>query len=54
MRKFPSSITSLSFTPDGSMLCIASTHMYESDDTTEVGEPSILIRKISELEVRPK
>lgn len=54
-RKFPSSVTGLSFTPDGSCLAIATTFLYE-DDTVQnpLPEPSLTVRKMSELEVRPK
>ncbi|CAD5231846.1 unnamed protein product [Bursaphelenchus xylophilus] len=54
-RKFPSSVTSLCFTPDGSMLAIASTYLYEDDNVPNpLPEPSLTIRKMTELEVKPK
>uniref|UniRef100_A0A914HJ19 Mitotic checkpoint protein BUB3 n=1 Tax=Globodera rostochiensis TaxID=31243 RepID=A0A914HJ19_GLORO len=54
-RKFPSSIVSLSFSPDGGMLAIASTYMYEEErDPNPVPESSLTIRRMTELEVRPK
>lgn len=56
MRKFPSSITGLSFSPDGSMLAVSTTWMYEDEEMVNntLFEPSITIRKVSELEVKPK
>jgi cell cycle arrest protein BUB3 len=54
MRKFPSPITGLSFSPDGTYLAIATTYMYEDDQIITPPEPSLTIRKMGELEVRPK
>ncbi|KAI6213279.1 hypothetical protein M3Y94_00131800 [Aphelenchoides besseyi] len=54
-RKFPSSISSLSFSPDGSMLGIASTFMYETETIPQpIPESSITVRKLQDLEVQPK
>ncbi|KAI1719406.1 mitotic checkpoint protein BUB3 [Ditylenchus destructor] len=54
-RKFPTSIASLSFSPEGGMLAIASTYLYEEDvDPSPVTESTLTIRKMTDLEVRPK
>ena len=54
-RKFPTSIVSLSFSPDGAMLAIASTYMFEEEnDPTPIPESSLALRKMTDIEVRPK
>uniref|UniRef100_A0A915EMI3 Mitotic checkpoint protein n=1 Tax=Ditylenchus dipsaci TaxID=166011 RepID=A0A915EMI3_9BILA len=54
-RKFSTSIASLSFSPDGGMLAIASTYLYEEEvGPTPVPESTLTIRKMTELETRPK
>ncbi|KAI6190193.1 Mitotic checkpoint protein BUB3 [Aphelenchoides bicaudatus] len=57
-RKFPSSVTSLSFSPDGAYLGISTTFLYEDDQSSDpfnvTDLMSLTIRKVSELEVRPK
>jgi len=54
-RKFPTTISSLSFSPDGDLLAIASTYMYEEEvDPVPVPESSLTIRKMMESDVKPK
>lgn len=55
LYRFPTSVCSLSFSPDGGMLAIAATYLYEEDvDPHPLPESSLTIRKMTELEVRPK
>ncbi|XP_003746497.1 mitotic checkpoint protein BUB3 [Galendromus occidentalis] len=55
-HKFPSSIASLSFSPDGSMLAIASSfqHEYTLDPNVEPPPDQIFIRHVTDQETRPK
>jgi len=54
-RKFPTTIVSLSFSPDGGMLAIASSYLFEEDiPPNPLPEPTLTIRKMNESEVRPK
>jgi len=55
-RRYPTSISSLSFSSDGSLLAIASSYMYEQGEPpagTQT-EDTIYIRKVQEHEVKPK
>jgi len=55
-RRYPTSISSLSFSSDGSFLAIASSYMYEQGEPpagTQT-EDTIYIRKVQEHEVKPK
>jgi len=55
LLRFPTSIVSLSFSPDGAMLAIASTYMFEEEnDPTPIPESSLALRKMTDIEVRPK
>lgn len=55
-HKFPSSIASLAFSPDGSMLAIASSfqHEYTLDPNVEPPQDQIFIRHVTDQETRPK
>ncbi|EFX90203.1 hypothetical protein DAPPUDRAFT_310020 [Daphnia pulex] len=55
-RRYPTSISSLSFSFDGSLLAIASSYMYEQGEPSSAGSPedAIYIRKVQEHEVKPK
>merc|ERR1712025_966767 len=54
-HRFPTSIASLSFSSDGTVLAIASSYMYENDNQKEnnFGE-NIIIRHVSDVETKPK
>nr|CAD2182418.1 unnamed protein product [Meloidogyne enterolobii] len=53
---FPNSVVSLSFSPEGTLLAIASTYMYEEerDDPSSIPESALAIRRMTDIEVRPK
>lgn len=53
-RRFPSSVVSLSFSPEGTLLAIASTYMYEEerDDPASIPESALAIRRMTDIEVR--
>ncbi|KII74388.1 Mitotic checkpoint protein BUB3 [Thelohanellus kitauei] len=55
LRRFPNSISSLSFSSDGTMLAIASSYLYEENEK-EVDPDSIYIRTLSDTDTkqRPK
>uniref|UniRef100_A0A1I8B189 WD_REPEATS_REGION domain-containing protein n=1 Tax=Meloidogyne hapla TaxID=6305 RepID=A0A1I8B189_MELHA len=55
-KRFPSSVVSLSFSPEGTLLAIASTYMYEEerDDPASIPESALAIRRMTDIEVRPK
>jgi len=54
-HRYPTSIASLAFAMDGSVLAIASSYMYEHDIKPEnVPEDSIIIRFVSDQETKPK
>lgn len=53
-HKYPTSISSLSFSPDGSLLAIASSYLHEWNDIKDIPEDSIYIRKVSDQETKPK
>ena len=52
--RYPSSIASLAFSSDGSVLAIASSYMYENDEIKNVPEDNIYIRNVSDQETKPK
>ncbi|XP_071492437.1 mitotic checkpoint protein BUB3-like [Diadema setosum] len=52
-HRYPSSISSLSFSNDGSVLAIASSYTYEEGDI-EHPDDAIFIRKVSDQETKPK
>jgi len=53
--RFPTSIVSMSFSPDGGLLAVASNYLFEEEvDPNPLPESSLTIRKMNETEVRPK
>ena len=52
-HRYPTSIASLAFSNDGTTLAIASSYMYEMDDT-EHPEVGIFIRQVTDAETKPK
>ena len=52
--RYPTSIASLSFSGDGSLLAIASSYMYEQDEMEDQPEDAIYIRRVSDQETKPK
>lgn len=52
-HRYPTSIASLAFSSDGTTLAIASSYMYEMDDT-EHPEDGIFIRQVTDAETKPK
>ena len=54
-HRFPTSIASLSFSSDGTVLAIASSYMYENDNQKENNfSENIIIRHVSDIETKPK
>lgn len=54
-HKYPTSISSLSFSNDGTVLAIASSYMHEHEKPPQyVPEDSIYIRYVSDQETKPK
>lgn len=56
-HKYPTSISSLSFSPDGGTLAIACSYLHASEDTPQLREippDSIYIRRVGEHEVRTR
>uniref|UniRef100_T1IIQ6 Mitotic checkpoint protein BUB3 n=1 Tax=Strigamia maritima TaxID=126957 RepID=T1IIQ6_STRMM len=53
-HRYPTSIASLSFSHDGSILAIASSYMYEMDEMENQVEDSIYIRHVTDQETKPK
>jgi len=54
-HRYPTSIASLSFCSDGSVLAIASSYLYEQDSNPEqIPEDSVYIRFVSDQETKPK
>jgi len=55
-HKYPTSVSSLSFSNDGTVLAIASSYMYENVDNPPdpLPEDSIYIRHVSDQETKPK
>lgn len=52
--RYPTSISSLSFSHDGSMLAIALSYMYENEEDLNQPEDAIFIRRVSDQETKPK
>jgi len=55
-RRYPTSISSLAFSSDGSLLAIASSYIYEQGEPpagTQM-EDAVYVRKVQEHEVKPK
>jgi cell cycle arrest protein BUB3 len=53
-HSYPTGITSLSFDYTGNYLAIASSYNYEKGTSTKIIQDSIYIRRVSELETKPK
>ncbi|ESO81944.1 hypothetical protein LOTGIDRAFT_223691 [Lottia gigantea] len=53
-HKYPTSIASLAFSNDGSVLAIASSYMFEKGQLDETPEDEIFIRNVSDQETKPK
>lgn len=53
-HRYPTSIASLSFSCDGTLLAIASSYMYEDGEKENVAEDAVYIRKVSDAETKPK
>ncbi|XP_014671935.1 PREDICTED: mitotic checkpoint protein BUB3-like [Priapulus caudatus] len=53
-HRYPTSIASLAFSPDGTMLAIASSYMYEEGEQENVPEDAIYIRHVTDQETKPK
>lgn len=52
-HRYPTSISSLAFSPDGTILAIASSYLYEQP-TKEIPPDSIFIRTVTDQETKPK
>lgn len=52
-HRYPTSISSLSFSNDGNLLAIASSYMYEEDEKDHPAD-AIYIRRVSDAETKPK
>lgn len=53
-HKYPTSISSLSFSPNDTYLAIASSNLAETNDIKDIPPDSIFIRKVSDQETKPK
>eukprot|EP01123_Difflugia_compressa_P010118 TRINITY_DN3600_c0_g1_i1.p1 TRINITY_DN3600_c0_g1~~TRINITY_DN3600_c0_g1_i1.p1 ORF type:complete len:370 (-),score=70.33 TRINITY_DN3600_c0_g1_i1:161-1270(-) len=53
-RKYPHSISSLSFSYDGSLLAIASSYTFYEGDRGNTTPENIFVRTVNDIEVRPK
>lgn len=51
--RYPSSIASLAFSSDGSLLAVASSYMFEQGEAQHAAD-AIYIRQVAEAEVKPK
>uniref|UniRef100_A0A914QHJ0 Translation initiation factor beta propellor-like domain-containing protein n=1 Tax=Panagrolaimus davidi TaxID=227884 RepID=A0A914QHJ0_9BILA len=55
LRKFNTSVVSLDFSSDGQYVALATTYMYESDvPPVPIPDPEVMVRKITDFEVKPK
>lgn len=52
-HRYPTSIASLAFNNDGTMLAIASSYMHEKGDISHP-EDAIFIRQVTDAETKPK
>jgi cell cycle arrest protein BUB3 len=50
---YPTAVSSLAFTSDGSMLAVASSYMFEQGEQDHPRD-AIYLRKMQDVEVRPK
>lgn len=56
-HRYPTSISSLSFSPDGSLIAIASSYLHENDDgdkLRDIPPDCIYIRHVNDQEAKPK
>ncbi|XP_037089170.1 mitotic checkpoint protein BUB3-like [Pollicipes pollicipes] len=54
-HRYPTSIASLAFSPDGSVLAIACSYLYEQKETPETIPPdAVYIRHVTDQEAKPK
>jgi len=53
-HRYPTSISSLAFSPDGSVLAIASSFMFETESEKEPAPDTIFIRNVTDQETKPK
>lgn len=53
-HRYPTGIASLAFSHEGSVLAIASSYMYETDEIENMPEDVIYIRNVSDQETKPK
>ncbi|XP_076461955.1 mitotic checkpoint protein BUB3-like [Babylonia areolata] len=53
-HRYPTSIASLAFSNDGSVLAIASSYLYEQGESDNVPEDNIFIRHVTDQETKPK
>ena len=53
-QKYPTGITSLGFSNDGTMLAIGVSYLYEDREPVNVPEPAVFVRNISDAEAKPK
>ncbi|XP_005089574.1 mitotic checkpoint protein BUB3 [Aplysia californica] len=53
-HRYPTSIASLAFSPDGSVLAIASSFMYETEVEKVPAPDSVFIRNVTDQETKPK
>jgi cell cycle arrest protein BUB3 len=53
-HKYPTSISSLAFSPDGAYLAIASSFMYETDEVNALPPDNIFVRRVTDQETKPK
>ncbi|KAL4664812.1 hypothetical protein H8957_016365, partial [Semnopithecus entellus] len=53
-HRYPTSIASLAFSNDGTMLAITSSYMYEMDDTEHPEDGIFFIRQVTDEETKPK
>ena len=52
--RYPTSIASLAFSPDGSVLAIASSFMNETEVDKVPAPDSVFIRNVTDQETKPK
>lgn len=53
-HKYPTSISSIAFSPDNNYLAIASSFLFEQNPVTEPPPDNIFIRRVTDQEAKPK
>lgn len=53
-HKYPTSISSLAFSPDNNYLAIASSYLFETSDAKDIPADNIFIRRVTDHETKPK